>query len=654
MSYFHQISRDRLFHECLETATEELKQSEHIHQKVFLERFKLHFPALLDELYKLYADQLDFAIHAQKLAATLASSWICRPSWLQKDDTDHETHPDWFTDAGMIGAVCYVDLFAGDLSGLEKRIPYLRELGVTYLHLMPLFDVPLPENDGGYAVRSYRKVNPRLGTMKQLSKLAQKMRKMGISLVLDFINNHTSNEHMWAQKAREGDLRYQQFYYLFPDRSIPDQFERNLREIFPEVRRGNFTWDEPLKKWVWTTFHSYQWDLNYRNPAVFTAMTREMLDLANVGVRFLRLDAVPFTWKQMGTTCENLPQAHTIIQALNRCARIAAPGLLFKSEAIVHPDDVIKYVDPGKCQVSYNPTLMALLWESLATREVKLMRESLLHRFQLPKGTAWVNYVRSHDDIGWTFSDADARQIGLNGDDHRRFLNSFYSGQFPGGFARGRSFQFNPSNGDMRVCGTTASLAGLEEALETVDQGRALDAMGRTLLIYGITMCIGGLPLLYLGDETGVCNDYTYVDDPAKRNDSRWIHRAATNWALVEQVQNGNRLESYQYEQLTRLIHIRKQTPVFGDNFLYLVDTAHPSVLGFVKTMKMTANANRSHGEGAVLVLANFREKASLAKLPENWSAIPLRELITGQQFCINEQIELAPYQLCWFQVATN
>ena len=338
----------------------------------------------------------------------------------------------------MLGGVCYVDLFAGNLAGIRARLPYLRELGLTYLHLMPLFKVPMPENDGGYAVSSYREVNPALGTIAELSALAGELRREGISLVVDFVFNHTSDEHDWARRALAGDPEYQDYYYMFPDRTMPDAYEKNLREIFPEVRHGSFTYRPDADaghRWVWTTFNSYQWDLNYSNPAVFRAMLEEMLRLANAGIEVLRLDAVAFIWKQMGTACENLPEAHLLIQAFNALARIAAPALLFKSEAIVHPDEVAKYIDPGECQLSYNPLLMALLWESLATREVKLLRHSMHERFKINPACAWVNYVRCHDDIGWTFDDENAVQVGINGYGHRQFLNAFYTGRFPGSFA---------------------------------------------------------------------------------------------------------------------------------------------------------------------------------------------------------------------------
>src|SRR5512136_418241 len=324
----------------------------------------------------------------------MAQAWLTRPAELKALDAEREANPHWFQSNQMVGGVCYVDLFAGDLNGLRAKIPYFKEMGLTYLHLMPLFAAPPGENDGGYAISSYRDVNPALGTMEQLAELAAELRQNGISLVVDFVFNHTSNEHAWARRAQAGDREYQEYYMMFPDRQMPNAYEKTLREIFPDEHPGAFTYFPEIGKWVWTTFHSYQWDLNYHNPTVFIRMAEEMLFLANQGVEVLRLDAVAFIWKELGTNCENLPKAHLLIQAFNAVARISAPGLFFKSEAIVHPDEVVKYIRPDECQLSYNPLLMALLWNSLATRETRLLAHSMRSRFKIRPGCTWVNYVR--------------------------------------------------------------------------------------------------------------------------------------------------------------------------------------------------------------------------------------------------------------------
>ncbi len=566
----------------------------------FEARLGANFRRLFELLLYLYGGRYDFFYYLERVLSTAARLWLARPPELKALDQAREADPAWFQGQNMLGGVCYVDLFAGNLAGLRARIPYFKELGLTYLHLMPLFTVPIPENDGGYAVSSYREVNPALGSLSELAELAGELRRQGISLVVDFVFNHTSDEHAWAKLARAGDAAHQEYYYMFPDRSMPDAYEQNLREIFPGVRRGSFTYRPEVDRWVWTTFHSYQWDLNYANPAVFDGMLEEMLALANVGVEVLRLDAVAFTWKRLGTSCENLPEAHMLIQAFNALARIAAPALLFKSEAIVHPDEVARYISPGECQLSYNPLLMALLWESLATREVRLLRYSMQERFRINPACTWVNYVRCHDDIGWTFDDADAARLGINGYDHRRFLNAFYMGRFAGSFARGLPFQENPQTGDARISGTAASLAGLEKALREEGPFEVELAVRRLLLIHSIILSIGGIPLLYLGDEVGSLNDYTYRQDPAKLADSRWVHRPFTDWGKIGRRGDPNTLEGRIYGGLQHMIAIRKQCDAFAGHDTTVIDTGNGHVFGYL----------RRYGAEQMLAFANFSEQA--------------------------------------------
>lgn len=567
--------------------------------QIFSERLNDHFERLFAILLHLYQDRYDFFYHLEELLVVVAQSWVDRPDELKALDQKRESTRDWFHSNQMVGAVCYVDLFAGDLNGIRSKIPYFKELGLTYLHLMPLFQAPEGENDGGYAISSYRDVDPALGTMDELKSLAADLRKEGISVVVDFVFNHTSNQHKWAQHAIKGDPDFQDYYRVFPDRQMPDAYEHHLREIFPDEHPGAFTFNKEINQWVWTTFHSYQWDLNYANQAVFNSMAEEMLFLANAGVEVLRLDAVAFTWKQLGTNCENLPEAHLLIQAYNAIARIAAPALLFKSEAIVHPDEVTKYIHPDECQLSYNPLLMALLWEALATRKVNLLSNSLAERFEINPHCAWVNYVRCHDDIGWTFSDEDAAKIWINAYDHRRFLNAFYTGRFEGSFARGLPFQENPITGDARISGTCASLAGLEKAIQVETDAEVELAIRRILLIHSVILTIGGIPLIYLNDEVGTLNDYDFRDNPSKASDSRWVHRPTTNWDRIALRQDEETLEGQIFQNLKRLINLRKSHPVFSGSDMQIIDSGNPSVLGYV----------RAHGSERALVFANFSEK---------------------------------------------
>ena len=566
--------------------------------KVFSARLHQHFPLLFRLYYSLYSNHYDFFFHVEDLLVSLARAWFQRSADLRALDQARERDPLWFQSNQVVGGVCYVDLFAGDLEGLRSKIPYFQELGLTYLHLMPFFERPEGMSDGGYAVSSYREVHPPLGTIEQLASLARDLRAAGISLVADLIFNHTSDEHTWALRARAGEPDFQEMYHIFPDRSMPDAYERNLREIFPEEHGGAFTYHDDLKSWVWTTFHDYQWDLNYANPSVFNRISEEMLFLANQGVEILRLDAVAFIWKQLGTSCENLPEAHTIIQAFNAVARIATPTLLFKSEAIVHPDEVVKYISPQECQLSYNPLLMALLWNSLATRKTRLLTQALATRFKLDPGTAWVNYVRCHDDIGWTFSDEDAARLGVNGNDHRNFLNEFYRGRFSGTFARGLPFQENLKTGDCRISGTCASLAGLEKAINEEGPQEVDLAIRRIALIHGIIITAGGIPLIYLGDEIGTMNDYSFRDHPWRKRDSRWAHRSPADERAYTIHRDPETIEGRVFQSLKALIALRKEHSVFAGGVLDVILTENVHVLGYTRLHQ---------GERAV-IFANFSE----------------------------------------------
>ena len=603
----------------------------------FSRRLETHFEELFLTLFPLYGNVYDFYYHLEALLDSMAQTWILRPEHLKRLDSVREKDPGWFQSNQMLGGVFYVDLFADDLNGVRQKIPYFKELGLTYLHLMPLFRTSAGENDGGYAISSYREVDPAAGTMRQLSGLATELQKNGISLVLDFIFNHTSDEHEWAIKAKAGDPEYQAFYFMYPDRKMPDAYETNLREIFPEEHSGAFTFFPEFNKWVWTTFHSYQWDLNYHNPAVFVRMAEEMLFLANIGADVLRLDAVAFIWKQMGSACENMPEAHQLIRAFNIVTRIAAPALVFKSEAIVHPDEVARYISADECQLSYNPLLMALLWESLATRKIRLLNASLQKRFKIPEGCAWVNYVRVHDDIGWTFSDEDAAQIELNGFYHRQFLNDFYTGRFAGSFARGLPFQENPKTGDCRISGTCASLAGLEKALKEETDAEVDLAIRRILLIHGVILTIGGIPLIYLGDEIGALNDYGFRSDPAKARDSRWTHRSKTDWKKVANRQNENQIEGRVFGGLKKLIDIRKTQNLFSGHEFQIIDCNNEQVFAYLRTYM---------GERA-LIFANFSETPQT--LPANLLRLyglgyDFIDLVSGA-ILTNGDLVLAGYQ---------
>jgi len=613
-------------------------QTDAVEWDMYIHRLKRHFARLFKRLYELYGNQYDFFYHLESILSSATEMWLSRPAELKALDALRESDPNWYQSNRMIGAMCYADLFSNDLKGLKERIPYLSELGITYLHLMPIFKAPEPENDGGYAVSSYREIDPALGSMEQLSELATELRHHGISLTLDFVFNHTSDEHDWALSAKRGEKEFQDYYRLYPNRELPDAYEKTMPEVFTDDHPGAFTYVSRIKKWVWTTFHTYQWDLNYENPTLFNRMIEEMLFLANQGVEILRLDAVAFIWKQIGTNSQNLPQAHWIIQAFNAIASIAAPAMVFKSEAIVHPDDVHTYISTEECPLSYNPQLMALLWDTLATRDARALLHAMQKRFAIPEGCTWVNYVRCHDDIGWAFADDDIKSVGFDPQEHRRFLTSFYTGKFSGSFARGAPFQEEKETGQARVSGTCASLAGVEKALAENDGNELELAIRRIHLIHGIIITIGGIPLIYLGDEIASLNDYSYDADPEKTGDSRWLHRSKFDWHRAEQRRDLSTLSGKIFQGLLRLIQLRTQNQAFYHADTEFVETGNKHVFGYV----------RSGEHASVFILANFSEEQQLLearRLRQMGMRKTMIDLVAGRPITATQQLAMEPYQ---------
>ncbi len=602
---------------------------------MYKRQLEANMAALTRRLYELYGERWDFYDILGRLQKIMRAASLKRTGYLKKSDDGAIKSAAagknyWYLKQDAVGMMLYVDLFAGDLKNLVQKVPYLKSLGINYVHLMPLFNCPKEENDGGYAISSYRKVQPRLGDMEDLRHVCDVFHENGMRVVLDFVFNHTSDEHEWAVKAKAGDPVYSKFYYMYKDKQEVDDWNRTLREIFPTVRRGSFTYLKEQDEWVWTTFNSFQWDLNYSNPEVFLAMCEEMLSIANLGVDVLRLDALAFVWKQKNTVCESLPKAHTLIQAFQYVARIACPSLEFKSEAIVHPDQVIQYINHDECHLSYNPLQMALFWSTLATRDTRLLTLSLQKRWRVPEGCAWINYIRCHDDIGWTFSDEDAASLGINGYDHRKFLNRFFTGRFDGTYAQGEPFQMNPTTGDCRICGTMASLAGLEQAEQDNNDLYRDMAVRRMEMLYATLFALPGIPLLYAGDENAVLNDYSYRDDVHKREDSRWVHRIKTDWSGTFQYESQKTFNEF----LRKIISLRAGEDMLGGNDVSFYDVQDSHVFAFRR--------------GTIHVVANFSESEAWFKTGA-WSPSST-DVLSGKVYDNRESLRLGPYEVLWLK----
>ncbi|MDF2145612.1 alpha-amylase family protein [Knoellia sp. p5-6-4] len=559
-----------------EAACRRLGSLSQAEQETFLLRLERWWADLVAGLEGAYAGDDTNAL-AVRLVELAADAFAERDPDLRRLDQRRVLRPDWLQEPSMFGYACYAERFAGSLPGVVDRVGYLRELGVSYLHLMPLLRPRDGDNDGGYAVQDYRAVRADLGSVEDLRELTRVLRGQGISLVLDLVLNHVAREHEWAVRARAGEGRYRDYFHVFPDREVPDAYERTLPEVFPDFAPGNFTWDDELQGWVWTTFNEWQWDVNWSNPEVLVEYADIVLFLANLGVEVLRLDAIAFTWKRMGTSCQNQPEVQALTQVLRAVARIACPATVFKAEAIVGPRDLVQYLGLGEhtgrvSDLAYHNSLMVQVWSMLAAGNTVLARHALEALPATPPSGTWVCYVRCHDDIGWAIDDDDARAVGLDGFAHRRFLSDWYSGDFPGSWARGLVFQHNASTGDKRISGTAASLTGLADA---VTAGGENTALARMFLAHAVVAGWGGIPVVWSGDELGMPNDPAWNHERGHEDDNRWAHRPRLDRVRAGQRGDLGTVAGKVFQGLDHLATVRTRLPQLhaGADSTVLLDT---------------------------------------------------------------------------------
>lgn len=626
------------------------RYADHPDHDALVDRLRTHVPDLWTAFSAVYGEDVERAAWIVEAVDAAVEGYESRPDRLRELDREREDDPDWFQSPEHVGYMCYVDLFAGDLDGVREKIPYLKELGVTYLHLMPLLKPREGRNDGGYAVKDYRAVDPDLGTIADLRQLAADLHEEGIYLALDFVMNHTAREHEWAEAARAGEERYEDFYITFEDRTDPDRYEQTVPEVFPDFAPGNFNYVEEMDRWVWTSFYDFQWDLDYANPDVFVQMFREMMHLTNVGTDVLRLDAVPFLWKELGTNCRNLPEAHWLLRAYRALMRIAAPGAVFKAEAIVAPEETIKYLGTGghegkECDIAYNAPLMAHLWHALASENTQLLEQALDELPPTPEQASWLNYVRCHDDIGWGLDDADVRAVGQNPTATRRWCADFYAGDTPGSYAEGYRFQVEEETGEARTSGTAAALTGLQNARIEGEPEDVDAALQRMLLMHNVVFAMQGMPLLYSGDEIGQLNDFSYLNDPLKADDNRWVHRPPMDWDSAQRREAEGTVEQRLFDGLSRLSETRKGLDVLHHRAEERVlDTGTDQVFA----------VERVHDDEHFLCLSNFSSEpqaVDLGNLSEVWNLGGHAELLRDETaFFPDGRVLLPPYGFRWLQ----
>ncbi|WP_424932542.1 alpha-amylase family protein [Amaricoccus macauensis] len=617
--------------------------------------FELRYARSRDDLWgmldRLYGTHPGYPAFRKALDRALKVAWRERADDLKLLDLRRDLEPDWFQRPDMTGYSFYIDRFAGDLEGVVERLDYLKDLGVTYVHFMPCLKPRPGDSDGGYSVMDYRAINPAFGTMEDFEAATAACRMRGISVCVDLVINHTAKEHTWAKKARKGDPTYLDYYLTFPDDTLPMQYEETLLEVFPDNAPGNFTYYEDMGRWVWTTFNEHQWDLNWANPQIFLEMTKVMLFLANRGVEILRLDAVAFIWKRMGTRCQSEPECHMLLQALRAACRIVAPSVIHLEEAIVSPEEMLPYLGRGEHDgkegnLAYHNSLMVQFWSALAARDTQLMTHVLGTHFPPALTNAtYATYLRCHDDIGWAVTDADASAVGLNGPMHRAFLSDFYEGDFAGSFAKGELFQVNPETGDKRISGSCASLCGLEKAIMAGDSAGVDRAIDRILMGHALIASYGGVPLVYMGDEIALLNDYSYHDVADLAHDSRWLHRPRMDWERVSAAQADRGSPEGRVLSGLREIFARRAACLE-------LHARHPTEILHTGNAQLFAFARRAP-TGAMVCVFNFAE--TWTSIPENWA---MQQGATRRHDALSDApagdghgaIPLPPYARLWLR----
>lgn len=611
---------------------------------------------LIKELFfSLYPEEFHLS-EFKKLVRLLRTLFSNRPDILKRQDVLRAKETDWYKAQSMVGMQLYVDLFNKDLNGLREKLGYLEDLGINFLHLMPITTRPKIENDGGYAVNSHTDIDPKYGTKEDLQALTDELRSKKMFLMLDFVVNHTSDEHTWALEAKKGNTKYQNYYHTYSNRSAPDAFENSLPEVFPETAPGNFTFNPEMEKWVMTVFNTYQWDLNYKNPEVFLEMLTNLIELSNMGADVIRFDALAFLWKKMNTISQNLPEAHILISLFRMCLQVVAPGTILLAEAIVAPEEIVKYFGEGnrvgnECEMAYNASLMVLLWNSIATKKTNLLYKSLFNLPQKPDSATWINYIRCHDDIGLGLSDQFIEELGWNPWAHRKFLLDYYCQKLEWSPAKGLMFMYNSKTGDGRISGSAASLLGLEKGIEANDPQLIQKSIDKIILLHGIILSFGGVPMIYAGDELGTLNNYDFLEQPEQKNDNRWVNRPIRNWEVVSKRKHQHSAPRLIFDRLKDLIALRKKEPALADNNNLLVHfTGNEHLFVFERPEENGQN---------ILILANFDEEPQemgiylIKQLGYSKSNIAF-DMVSDQRISLrDEMLSIEPYQLLWLRKMT-
>lgn len=565
----------------------------------FQQRIDHHLKPLLEIIYELYhqhvsADELRHV--AGDLGALLAESWGQRSDALRELDAQAQNQQPWWQTRNAVVAACYADRWAGGFGGIGDRIPYLQELGITHLRLLPPFVSFGPFGDGGFSVSSYRLTDPTLGTIEELAALAQQLQTHGISLMLDVVLSRTAPDHPWAHAAARKNPFFEAFYRIQPDGPAGEATQHSVWSQGPAWERV-LPWDSQDRRRVRTSEQGHQWDLDWTNPHVFVAMTGEMLHVLNLGAQVLRIGAPWQLWHPVHGTPDVLRAGRKVMRALRLITEIAAPSVALETN-----DPLELHIDNTGAHIAEGLDRSALIWSSMATRDVRSLAYDIQRRGGPIGETGYLQPVRNHDALQWSFADDTIMQAGLDPDAHRRFLSDFYSGRYEGSFATNPTIPSRTGQPGPPVCGTTASLAGIRH-----EPGPGAD---RVLLAHAVAFSLGGVPEIWLGDELGMLDDPLWSLEPGHQFDPRWSHRPRMEQSIIDSRHDLFSVSGRIYGSIRRMLQIRASAAEFDGQTVIDFDTHNRAVLGYQRP---------GRNGSVVLCLANFSD----------WG-----QYVTGQTLC--------------------
>jgi len=538
------------------------------------------------------------------------------PLWY-KDAVIYELHVKAFADGNNDGI--------GDFRGLIGKLDYLQDLGVTCIWLLPFF--PSPLRDDGYDISDYTNVNPHYGTLADFEEFLDAAHKRGMQVLIELVINHTSDQHRWFQRARlapPGSV--ERDFYVWSD---TDNKFQDVRIIFSDTEKSNWTWDPVAKAYYWHRFFSHQPDLNFDNPLVLEETLAAMRFWLDMGVDGLRMDAIPYLVERDGTNCENLPETHAIIKRFRAAIDAEYANRFVLAEANQWPTDVRPYFGTGdECQMAFHFPLMPRIYVAIRQEDCLPITEIMAQTPDIPSNCQWGLFLRNHDEL----------TLEMVTDDERDYMYLAYS-----------------ANPRMRInLGIRRRLAPL------LDNNRL-----RIELLNSILFSFPGTPILYYGDEIGMGDNIELGDRNGVRTPMQWNGEKNAGFSqaepeqlyspvisdpvygylavnVQEQVENPSSLL-----QWTRnMIGLRKLFPVFGRGTFRILTTTNRKVLGYLRqydgqTVLCVANISRS-AQPVMLDLNEFE-----GRIPVEMLGYVTFPTITAQPYFLT----LSPYAFLWFEL---